>query len=96
MTTAADIAGSALVHPNVRLGEGVLIEDFCIIGTPPRGRVSGELETVIGDHAVIRSHTVIYAGNRVGRNFQTGNKANVRELNEIGDDVSVGSSFSNT
>jgi acetyltransferase-like isoleucine patch superfamily enzyme len=39
---------------------------------------------------VIRSHTVIYAGNIIGRNFQTGNKVNIRESNRIGDNVSVG------
>ena len=33
---------------------------------------------------------MIYAGNRIGANFSTGNKANIRELNEIGDDVSIG------
>jgi acetyltransferase-like isoleucine patch superfamily enzyme len=44
----------------------------------------------IGDNAIIRSHTVIYAGNKIGNNFQTGNKANIRELNEIGGDVSIG------
>ena len=44
----------------------------------------------IGDGATIRSGTVIYAGNTIGKNFQTGHKANVRELNEIGDDVSIG------
>lgn len=83
------IAPSAVVHPGVRLGKGVVIEDFCIIGAPPRGAVE-PLETVIGDDAIIRSHTVIYAGNVIGRGFQTGNKANIRELNVIGDDVSIG------
>ncbi|MCK5704602.1 MAG: N-acetyltransferase, partial [Cyclobacteriaceae bacterium] len=40
--------------------------------------------------AHIRSHSVIYAGNQIGVNFQTGNKVNIRELNEIGDNVSIG------
>lgn len=84
------IASTAIIHPNVRLGAGAVVEDYCIIGCPPRGAASGEFETVIGDNAVIRSFTVIYAGNRIGRNFQTGNKTNIREMNEIGDDVSVG------
>ncbi len=87
---ARHIAATAVIHPNVRLGAEVVIEDFCIIGCPPRGRASGELETVIGDHGVIRSHTVIYAGNRIGDHFQTGNKANVRESNTIGRNVSIG------
>jgi acetyltransferase-like isoleucine patch superfamily enzyme len=78
------------LYDNVRLGEGWVIEEFCIIGAPPRGARAGELPTTIADGAVIRSHTVIYAGNVIGRNFQTGNKVNIRESNRIGDDVSVG------
>jgi acetyltransferase-like isoleucine patch superfamily enzyme len=81
---------SYIIHGGVRLGQGVVVEDFCILGVPPRGHAVGELETVIGDGGQFRSHTVIYAGNRIGRNFQTGNKVNIRELNTIGDDVSVG------
>jgi len=84
------IASTAIIYPKVRLGKGCIIEDFVIIGAPPKGHNPGALETVIGDNAVIRSHTVIYAGNKIGANFQTGNKANIRELNKIGDDVSVG------
>ena len=78
------------LYAGVVLGDGSLIEDFCIVGTPPRGVRDGELQTTIGDGAVIRSHTVIYAGNVIGRNFQTGNKVNIRESNRIGDNVSVG------
>ncbi len=84
------IAETAKIYPNVKLGRNVVIEDFCLIGVPPRGSKEGELETVIGDNSVIRSHTVIYAGNKIGNNFQTGNKANIRELNEIADNVSIG------
>ena len=78
------------IYRNVHLGAGSAVEDFCIVGTPPRGAADGELPTTIGDGAVIRSHTVLYAGNVIGRNFQTGNKVNIRESNEIGHNVSVG------
>ena len=84
------IAKTAIIHTGVKIGENVTIEDFCIIGVPPRGTVEGELATVIGKNSVIRSNTVIYAGNQIGDNFQTGNKANIRELNTIGNNVSVG------
>ena len=77
-------------YTNVVLGGDSYAEDFCIIGVPPRGAADGELPTVIGEGSIIRSHTVIYAGNVIGRRFQTGNKVNIRELNEIGDDVSIG------
>lgn len=79
-----------IVYQGVSFGDNALFEDYCIIGTAPRGVKEGELETKIGVNAVIRSHTVIYAGNCIGNNFQTGNKVNIRELNEIGDDVSIG------
>jgi acetyltransferase-like isoleucine patch superfamily enzyme len=78
------------IYQNVSLGAGTVVEDFCIVGTPPRGVQDGELPTTIGDGSVIRSHTVIYAGNVIGKNFQTGNKVNIRETNRIGDNVSVG------
>ena len=78
------------IFPGVTLGDGSVIEDFCIVGSPPRGKKAGELLTTIGKGAIIRSHTVIYAGNRIGDNFQTGNKVYIRESNEIGNDVSIG------
>jgi len=79
------------VYPNVRLGTNVQIGDFCIVGLPSAGQDPMEVETVIGDDAVIRSHTVIYAGNKIGRGFRTGHGVMLREANEIGDDVSIGS-----
>jgi acetyltransferase-like isoleucine patch superfamily enzyme len=78
------------LYENVSLGAGSEIEDFCIVGTPPRGKKDGELATTIGEGAVIRSHTVIYAGNVIGKAFQTGNKVNIRESNRIGNHVSIG------
>jgi len=54
------------IFRNVEIGEGTTIEDYCVIGSPPRGKQEGELETRIGAGSVIRSHTVIYAGNRIG------------------------------
>ncbi|HEY5863958.1 MAG TPA: acyltransferase [Candidatus Tectomicrobia bacterium] len=78
------------IYAGVRLGDQVIIEDYCIIGVPPRGVSEGEMETLLGSQALVRSHTVIYAGNIIGNNFQTGNKVNIRELNRIGDNVSVG------
>jgi acetyltransferase-like isoleucine patch superfamily enzyme len=82
---------SAIVYPNCVLGHGATLEAYVIVGVPPRGHGDGELPIVIGDQAHIRSHTVIYAGNVIGHRFQTGHGVLVRESNEIGDDVSIGS-----
>lgn len=78
------------VYPNVVLGTNVSIGDFCIIGELPAATGEGLLETIIGDNAIIRSHTVIYAGNVIGCDFRTGNHVNIRESNRIGDGVSIG------
>jgi acetyltransferase-like isoleucine patch superfamily enzyme len=79
------------IYHGVQIGPGAQIGDYVVIGLPPRGKKSGELPTVIGANAVIRSHSVIYAGNTIGENFQTGHAVMVRESNEIGDNVSIGS-----
>lgn len=82
------IAETAIIYPHVKLGQHVVVEDYCIIGAPTKdGKTE---ETIIGDHAHIRSHTVIYSGNKIGSHFQTGNKVNIRENNHIGNHVSVG------
>ncbi|MCI0475796.1 MAG: hypothetical protein L0Y55_06075, partial [Anaerolineales bacterium] len=82
---------SARVFHGVTFGDDAIVGDFVIVGQPPRGKRAGELETRIGARAVIRSHTVIYAGNVIGDDFQTGHGALVREENRIGNNVSLGS-----
>jgi len=79
------------IYENVEIGKNAEIGDYVIIGKPPKGKKDGELKTVIGDNVVIRSHTVIYAGNKIGDNFQTGHHVTIRENNYIGNSVSVGS-----
>jgi acetyltransferase-like isoleucine patch superfamily enzyme len=78
-------------YPNVQLGEAVVIDDFCIIGRPPRGRAPGESKVVIGKDSIIRSHTVLYAGVSIGCRFQSGHGVLIREDTTIGDDCSIGS-----
>ena len=77
------------IYENVTLGKDVEIGAFVIIGEPPKGFLAGEMKTEIGPFAVIRSHTVIYAGNTVGERLQTGHGVLIRELNQIGDNVSI-------
>jgi acetyltransferase-like isoleucine patch superfamily enzyme len=79
-----------ITYPQVILGINTEIGEFALVGVPPRGKQPGELETVIGPNSIVRSHSVIYAGNVIGANFQTGHSVMVRELNHIGDNVSLG------
>lgn len=90
MVRESELESFYRIYPNVHLGPGAQIGEYVIIGTPPRGKEPGELETRIGPNAVLRSHTVIYAGNGIGANFQAGHGVMIRELNKIGNNVSVG------
>ncbi len=88
--TAAEYDPVLLVmrYPGVELTDPSRVEPFVVLGVPVQGQ---SLATRIGPHAVIRSHTVIYTGNIIGSDFQTGHGVLVRESNQIGDRVSIGS-----
>lgn len=73
------------------LGKGVTLEDYVIVGQAPKGQETGSRETIIGNGSLIRSHTVIYLGNRLGFDCQTGHGVLIREDNTIGNSVSIGS-----
>lgn len=85
------LSESVLIYPNVFWAGDYKLGVFVIVGEPPVGRQEGELITRIGSGALIRSHSIIYAGNNIGERFQTGHGVLIREENSIGDDVSVGS-----
>jgi acetyltransferase-like isoleucine patch superfamily enzyme len=79
-------------YPAVEIDEATAtLGEFVVLGMPPRGHAPGTLATRIGRRAVIRSHTVIYAGNVIGDDLQTGHGVLLRESNQIGDRVSIGS-----
>lgn len=80
-----------MIHGNVDVGAGTVVEEGAVVGLPPRGKAPGELPTRIGAGGVIRSGTVIYAGTTIGDRFNSGHGAMIREDNVIGDDCSVGS-----
>ena len=100
-----DISALAHVHPSARIGEGTVIGEFsvvranvvlgdgcrigshCLLGEPSSGE-DGPL--VIGAGAVIRSHSVVYAGSRIGVNLTTGHGVTIRERSALGDGVQIG------
>jgi acetyltransferase-like isoleucine patch superfamily enzyme len=82
---------NSLIFPGVVWEGDCWVGPFVIIGQPPRGQRPGDASTQIATGACINSHTVIYSGNKIGRNFRTGHGVLIREDNEIGHDVSIGS-----
>jgi acetyltransferase-like isoleucine patch superfamily enzyme len=84
MSTA--ISPLSVVAAAAQLGPGCVVEEFCVIG-----RHGPAAPTTIGANALLRSHTVVYAGSTIGAGFATGHHALVREFAAIGDNVSIGS-----
>jgi len=89
-----------LIYQNVMLGAGTIIDSPSIIGKPPKGQYEAELMLTIGENSHIRPFSTIYAGSKIGNNFQTGQGVSIRECNKIGNSVSVGTNsvleFGNT
>ena len=90
MTDASYIASTAMIHPAVRLGKVCVVEDYVLLGKPVKPGTP-PLETEIGPYSTIRSHSVVYAGAKIGSHFQSGHHALIREGTVIGDHCSVGS-----
>lgn len=86
----APVSSNCIVKGDVKLGKDVHVSEFVILGEPS-SKTEGLGPLTIGDNSTIRSHTVIYAGNHIGKKFQTGHHVLIRENNKIGDNVSVGS-----
>ncbi|MDD5085755.1 MAG: DapH/DapD/GlmU-related protein [Candidatus Omnitrophica bacterium] len=84
-------SSNAKLYEGVSFGKNCAFGEYTVIGVPPAAIKKGEkCLTKIGDDAKIRSHTVVYAGNTIGNNFQTGHQASIREHNTIGHNVSIG------
>src|SRR5574341_1173721 len=78
------------IFPNVDLGPGAIIGAYAIIGEPPRGKKPRELKTIIGARAVIRSHSVIYAGNVIGDDVRLHSNVFVPEFSVLEDNCWLG------
>ncbi len=88
----SSIAITAKIYPNVRLGADVRVGPWAVVGRPPLGVGPGEMETIIGDGSTIRSHSVVYAGSKIGPRFQTGHHTVVGPAMDVGSRCSVGTS----
>jgi len=85
---SSSIAATAVVKTNVILGDGSVVQDYVILGEA--GGQTSEFPLEIGADAVIRSHAVVYHGSKIGRRFQTGHGVMIRESNQFGSYVSIG------
>ena len=86
----AQIGVGAVVYDNVVIGKNAVIEPFSIIGSAAKGAHKGKV-LEIGDNCIIRSHSVIYEGSKIGEDFQTGHHTLVREGVTAGKSLHIGS-----
>lgn len=77
---------TAIVHPNVSLGAGTIVEPYCILGED-----GSPHHIVIGRESTIRAYTRIQGGMFTGRQFETGNYTLIRGYVAIGHRCKVGS-----
>lgn len=88
------IDSNTIIRQGVTLGENSFIGANCIIGEYWMDfcidRKPHVHPLTIGNDALIRSGSIIYAGSDIGEGFQTGHQVTIREKARIGNHVSVG------
>lgn len=72
---------------HVEIGANCRIDESAVVGRQYEGWSE---PTVVGDEAVVRAKTVVYADVTTGDGLQTGHAAVVREHTALGDDVLIG------
>lgn len=88
------IGDDSVILDNVVIGDDSIICNNCVIGEPTNDYYYDENyinpKTIIGAGAMVRSHSIIYAGCVIGDNFSTGHRVTIREKMEIGNNCRVG------
>jgi len=83
------IGDFTIVHANVELGDGCVIESHCIVGYPTP--LADGLPLRVGPGALVRSHSVLYEGTTIGERLSTGHHVVIREKCQIGRLCQIGS-----
>lgn len=87
MSNNIDIGDFCKIYPDVEIGDGTIIENFCVLGGGP---LSGRAPLRIGPNSRIRSHSVIYAGSSFESRLETGHHVVIRENTKAGHNLRVG------
>ncbi len=69
------------IYDDVEIGDNCIIESYCELGYS-NGKENGPL--IISENSHIRSHSIFYAGSKIGKNLVTGHRVTVRENMKIG------------
>lgn len=88
------IDSNTIIRSDVSIGDDSFVASNCIIGEYLMDfcldREYHFHPLTIGNNALIRSGSIIYAGSQIGENFQSGHQVTIREKANIGNNVSIG------
>jgi len=88
------IGDETTIYDNVVIEDNVTLAHHCVIGEPLNAYYSDPAYenpvTFIGAGSLIRSHAIIYAGNKIGESVTTGHRITLREHNKIGHHCIIG------
>jgi acetyltransferase-like isoleucine patch superfamily enzyme len=73
----------------VKYGVDCKFFEYCLIGFKNENNKNDIL--IIGNYAIVRSHTILYLGSNIGDNFSSGHHVLIREECNIADNVKIGS-----
>jgi UDP-2-acetamido-3-amino-2,3-dideoxy-glucuronate N-acetyltransferase len=92
----AVVGGHVVVHAGTRIGDGVRLDDGCVVGKPPALGKHSSAErsepgpSVLGAGVSVGAGAVVLAGARIGDGCVVADQAHVRERVEIGSETVVG------
>ena len=88
------LGDNVAIYDNVTIGDNSIIANDCVIGEPTSDYYHSEAyantPTIIGSGALVRSHSIIYAGVTIGAHFQSGHRITIRENTVIGNNCRIG------
>jgi len=84
-----EIGPYSIIHEAVWIKKNTKVGAYCELGLPTP--LANQSQLAIGERSVIRSHSVIYAGSRIGAGLQTGHHVCIRENSDIAEGVQLGS-----
>ncbi|WP_316779987.1 DapH/DapD/GlmU-related protein [Streptomyces sasae] len=92
----AQIGAGAIIHGGTRIGAGVRIEEFVIVGKPEQGYAVGRTYsgmgavTVLAGGVTVRSGAILYAGVNLGAETAIGHRTLIRSHSTLGAHCLIG------
>jgi UDP-2-acetamido-3-amino-2,3-dideoxy-glucuronate N-acetyltransferase len=93
---SVELGGNVIVHAGSTVGEGVRLQDGCVIGKPlalgARSSASGQAPppAIVGAGTTVGAGAVVLAGAEIGDRCVVADQAHVRERVVIGDECVIG------